>query len=134
MPPLEADALRAYAEELRENFVRLQSESRALHDRARAVRVTERSPDGLVTVTVGARGELIRLDLDPRVLRRSDSQAIALLITETAHRAAARAQEEVIAIFEPLVPADQMRAELEGDLDSGLWELGERMRGDRDAL
>ncbi|MFD1536960.1 YbaB/EbfC family nucleoid-associated protein [Nonomuraea guangzhouensis] len=123
--PVDADGLRAYAQELRDNFVRLQNESRALHDRARAVRVTGRSPDGLVTVTVGARGDLVRLDLDPRVFRRPDSGALAAVITETLHRAAAQAQEEVIAIFEPLIPPAQMRAQLQGDLDAGLWPLSE---------
>ncbi|MFI9840247.1 YbaB/EbfC family nucleoid-associated protein [Nonomuraea sp. NPDC051941] len=132
-PPLNADTLRAYTEELRDGFVHLQNESQALHDRARAVRVTERSPDGLVTVTAGTRGDLIHLDLDPRVFRRSDSQSPARLITESIHRAATRAQEEVIAIFEPLVPAAQMRAQLRGDLDAGLSQLSEHMHGTWDA-
>ncbi|MEU7740907.1 YbaB/EbfC family nucleoid-associated protein [Nonomuraea sp. NPDC049158] len=123
--PVDADGLRAYTQELRDNFVRLQNESRALHDRARAVRVTGRSPDGLVTVTVGARGDLVRLDLDPRVFRRPDSGALATVITETVHQAAAQAQEEVIAIFEPLIPPAQMRAQLQGDLDAGLWPRSE---------
>lgn len=126
---MDADALRTYVEELRANFLRLQNESRAFHDRARAVQVVEQSPGGLVTVTVGARGDLIRLELDPRALRRTDSQTLADLITETVHRAAAKAQDQVVEIFEPLIPAAQMRAQLEGDLDAGLWQLTERMKG-----
>jgi DNA-binding protein YbaB len=126
---MDADALRTYVEELRTNFLRLQNESQAFHDRARAVQVVERSPDGLVTVTVGARGDLIRIELDPRALRRTDSQTLADLITETAHRAAAKAQDQVVEIFEPLIPAAQMRAQLEGDLDTGLWQLTEQMKG-----
>jgi hypothetical protein len=40
--------MRAYADELRTTFMRLQDEGPAMHEKARAVQVTEKSPDGLI--------------------------------------------------------------------------------------
>ncbi|WP_344940810.1 YbaB/EbfC family nucleoid-associated protein [Sphaerisporangium flaviroseum] len=132
MEPLErmdAAEMQAYAEELRTTFMRLQEEAPAVHEKARAVQVTEKSRDGLVAATVGARGDLIRLDIDPRIYRRSDSRALADSITETVQRAAAKAQAEVIELFEPLIPAEQMRAHLQGDLERVLEQMATQMLG-----
>src|SRR4051812_33404377 len=98
--------MRAYADELREVFKQIQDASAELHAEARAVQVTETSRDGLVSVTVGARGELIRLDLDPRIYRRPDARYLADTIAETARAAAVKAQERVTEIFEPVIPAE----------------------------
>ncbi|MFC4529495.1 YbaB/EbfC family nucleoid-associated protein [Sphaerisporangium dianthi] len=119
--------MRAYAEELRATFVRLQEEAPAMHKKARAVQVTEKSGDGLIAATVGARGDLIRLDIDPRVYRRPDSRELADSITETVQRAAAKAQEQVIEMFAPLIPSEHMKAHLEGDLDGVLERMAEQM-------
>ncbi|MEV4475602.1 YbaB/EbfC family nucleoid-associated protein [Nonomuraea salmonea] len=124
-------AMRAYADELRETFTRLQDEGLELHAKARAVQVTETSRDGLVSVTVGPRGDLIRLDLDPRIYRRPDARALADTIAETAHRAAAAAQERVMEIFEPVIPPDQFKAHLEGDVEAVMARLIDDMGGDR---
>lgn len=123
---MDADAaqLQAYADELQANFTRLQNEALSLHQQARAVEVTEKSANGLVSATVGAGGNLIKLHLDPRVFRQPDAQGLADTITDTIHRAAARAQDKVVKIFESVVPADQMRAHLDGDLESVLKQLG----------
>jgi DNA-binding protein YbaB len=91
----------------------------------------EKSPDGLVVATVGARGEFISLDIDPRVFRRPDSRLLADTIVETVNKAAQKAQEKVVEIFEPLIPADQMRAHLDGDVESVLEQMVEQMRGER---
>jgi DNA-binding protein YbaB len=123
--------MRAYADELRTTFMRLQDEGPAMHEKARAVQVTEKSPDGLISATVGPRGDLIRLDIDPRIYRRPDARELADSITETVHRAAAKAQERVIELFEPLVPGEQMKAHLEGDLQSVLEQMAAQMLGKR---
>lgn len=127
----DAAGLQAYAEELRTTFMRLQDEGAELHAKARAVQVTETSRDGLVSVTVGSRGELVRLDIDPRIYRRPDARALADSITETVQRAAAKAQERIIEVFEPLIPADQMKTHLTGDLESLMAQLADQMEGKR---
>jgi DNA-binding protein YbaB len=128
---VEAAGLRIYADELRDAFMRLHEDALALHEQGRAVRVTEKSLDGLVAATVGARGELVSLDIDPRVFRRPDSRRLADAIVETVNKATTKAQEKVVEIFEPLIPADQMRAHIDGDVESVLEQMVEQMRGER---
>ncbi|MFD1934564.1 MULTISPECIES: YbaB/EbfC family nucleoid-associated protein [Nonomuraea] len=123
--------LQAYADELRATFMRLREEGAELHAKARAVQVTEKSRDGLVTVTVGSRGELVRLDLDPRIYRHPDARGLADTIAETVQRAAAKAQEQIIDVFAPLVPAEQMQAHLDGDLETVMNQLADQMGGKR---
>lgn len=120
-------ALRAYAEELRNTFMRLEKEGPAVHAKARALRVTEKSPDGLVTATVDARGELMRLDLDPRIYRRQDARGLADAITQTVQRAAEKARDQVVKMFEPLIPPEQMRAHIDGDLEAVLEQMARQM-------
>jgi DNA-binding protein YbaB len=125
----DAAAMRAYADELRDMFRQIQDAGLELHAEARAVQITETSRDGLVSVTVGARGELVRLDLDPRIYRRPDARRLADTITETAQRAVARAQERVMEIFEPVIPRADLKAHLDGDLETALTRLADRMGG-----
>ncbi|MEO3810490.1 YbaB/EbfC family nucleoid-associated protein [Sphaerisporangium sp. B11E5] len=127
----DAAGLRVYADELRAGFLRMQEEIPALHERARTLQVTEKSPDGLICATVGARGDLVRLDIDPRVYRRPDSRHLADTITATVHRAAARAREQVLEIFAPLIPGEQMKAHLDGDLPAVLEQMTARLPGER---
>ncbi|WP_262379721.1 YbaB/EbfC family nucleoid-associated protein [Nonomuraea sp. PA05] len=122
--------LRAYADELRDTFMRMQREASDLNARAQAIRITEKSLDGLVSATVSVRGELIRLDLDPRVFRRPDARGLADTITDTVRRAAARAVEELVELFEPVIPPEQLRAHLDGDLDTVLDQLSSGMSGE----
>ncbi len=121
--------LAAYAEELQGRFEKLTTEGPKLQQQARAVQVTEKSPDGLISATVDARGGLIRLDLDPRIYRRPDSRELADTITETIKAAAETAQEKVLEIFEPLVPRDQMREQMDGDVEAMLERLSDQMLG-----
>lgn len=125
----DAAETQAYTDELRATFMRLRNDVPAVYEKARAVQITEKSRDGLITATVGARGDLVRLDIDPRVYRRPDSRELADCITQTIHRAAARAQEKVIELFAPLIPAEQMRAHLAGDLERVLDQMADRMHG-----
>ncbi|WP_327092033.1 YbaB/EbfC family nucleoid-associated protein [Nonomuraea sp. NBC_01738] len=119
--------LRAYAESLRGTFMRMQAQASELHATARELQVTETSPDGMISATVGARGELVRLDLDPRLYRRPDARQLADSIVETVQRAAVKAQERVIEIFEPIIPGDQLKAHLDGDLETALDQLDDQL-------
>ncbi len=128
---VDAAGLQAYTDELQARFMRLQSEALSLNQQALAVEVTEKSADGLVSATVGARGDLVRLDLDPRVFRHPDARGLADTITDTIHRATAKALDQVVEIFDSIVPADQMRAHLEGDVETVMRQLaGQMVEGD----
>jgi DNA-binding protein YbaB len=122
--------MRAYAEELEKRFWRLQEEGPKLQQRARALQITEKSPDGLISATVGARGELIRLDIDPRIYRRPDARALADTITETVTKAGTKAREAVVDLFAAVVPREQMEVQLSGDLDALTELMHKQMRGE----
>ena len=124
-------ALREYSEQLQVQLSRMMAEGPRLAQQARAVQVTETSEDGLVSVTVGPRGELVRLDLDPRIYRRPDSRQLADTITATVQRAARAAEDQVVAVLSPVVDEEQLRATLSGDADALTSIMSEQMRGGR---
>jgi len=70
------------------------------------VQATAVSPDGLVEVTVGPRGELVNLRLRPGIYRMPDSERLAELILSTTREAARLAHEQLRALIEPIVPAE----------------------------
>jgi DNA-binding protein YbaB len=76
------------------------------------------SDDGMIRVLVGPRGQLLELDIDPRVLRRPDSRALAATIVATTRLAVADVSGQVRAITEESLPSD-MRFGSVGDLDIG---------------
>ncbi|WP_237104397.1 YbaB/EbfC family nucleoid-associated protein [Nonomuraea sp. MG754425] len=123
--------MRAYADELRDMFHLLQDQGLELHAKAKEVQVTETSPDGLVSVTVGPRGELVRIDLDPRIYRRPDARKLADTIAETAWRAAGVVRERITEIFSAVIPPEQFQAHLDGDVEAVLAQLASQMGGRR---
>ncbi|HEY3089719.1 MAG TPA: YbaB/EbfC family nucleoid-associated protein [Jatrophihabitantaceae bacterium] len=122
--------IRAYAEELEKRFWRLQEEGPKLQERARSLQVTEKSGDGLIAATVGARGELLRLDIDPRIYRRPDARALADDITETIKKAGAKARDEVVELFATLVPREQVAAQMSGDTNTLIEMMHKQFRGE----
>jgi DNA-binding protein YbaB len=70
------------------------------------VQATAESPDGLVQVTVGPRGELVNLKLRPGIYRTPDSEGLAVLILATTREAARQAHEQLRALIEPIVPPE----------------------------
>ena len=110
--------MRAYAEELEKQFSRLQEEGPKLQQRIAAMRMTEKSRDGLIQATVGPRGDLLELDLDPRIYRRPDARALAEAITATVKKAEAKARDEIVGMLSALVPRAQVEAQLSGDVEA----------------
>ncbi|WP_431931087.1 YbaB/EbfC family nucleoid-associated protein [Micromonospora sp. RP3T] len=84
-------ALRARFDEVYGQYQRLRSGLDELQTRLAELRVTERSDDGQVTVVVGARGELITVEVSPAVYHDRDARALSRKITETVLRASAAA-------------------------------------------
>lgn len=123
-------AARALAEEMQGKLKRLVEEGPKIKERAMSLQVTEKSKDGLVTATVGARGQLIRLDIDPRIYRRPDARALADVITETIKRAGTKAQDEIVELFATVVPREQVKAHLSGDADAVQEQMRKQMRGE----
>ncbi|MEV4770027.1 YbaB/EbfC family nucleoid-associated protein [Micromonospora sp. WMMD723] len=97
-------ALRARFDEVYGQYQRMRSGVDDLRAELAELRVTERSDDGQVTATVGARGELISVELDAAVYRDRDHHALSRKITTTVQRACARATtatQELVAAHLP---------------------------------
>src|SRR5262249_39755894 len=74
------------------------------------------SEDRMVTAVVGPRGQLVRLQIDPRIYRRPNAQALAASIVATVRAAADKAMAEVQAIIDETMPPD-LRFRQMGSLD-----------------
>src|SRR2546421_12611798 len=90
---------------------------------------TAESEDGLISVTVGSRGELVELWLDPRIYRNPDSLAEEILTVYGAAREAV--ERRAFEVSAPLLPAgaDPVETDLAFDpvlreLDRLTWEKG----------
>lgn len=113
-------ALRARFDEVYGQYQRLRYGLDELQERLAALRVTARSPDGHVTATVGARGQLVTLELDPRVYRNHDVDGLAHKITRTVQEAADKATAAVQELVGGYLPAGTGTAEFlkDGNLSS----------------
>jgi DNA-binding protein YbaB len=116
-------------EELTQQFDRMRSGAADLQQRISEVEVTERSSDGHVTATVGPRGQLVRLELDPRLYRNPDSVRLADTIIETVQVAAEKAIAQVTELCETLVPAEDVAAHMNFDLDGIMRRLDHELPG-----
>jgi DNA-binding protein YbaB len=56
---------------------------------------TGESPDGMIEATVGVYGELVELDIDPRIYRTQDAEALAEQICTAVNAAREAAQDQV---------------------------------------
>lgn len=102
-------------------YRRLADDLRAVQRGVAEVRVSADSPDGLITASVGGRGELLDLELHPRVYREQDAAALARRIVATTAEAARLAHDRVVALTKHLMPSaeatDPRFDPLLGDLD-----------------
>lgn len=75
-------------------FERVSKVGEALYENLEKARVTMDSSDGLVTATVGGRGEVIDLELDPRIYQSPNAEALAKTIVDTIRAGYEAATEE----------------------------------------
>ncbi|MEO3780321.1 YbaB/EbfC family nucleoid-associated protein [Micromonospora sp. B11E3] len=104
-------ALRARFDEVFGQYRQLRSGLDELQTRLAQLRVTERSDDGQVTAVVGARGELISVDVEPSVFQERDAKALSRKITSTVHRATAAAVTATQELVAGYLPAGSGSAE-----------------------
>jgi DNA-binding protein YbaB len=115
--------LRALAEELTGQVAKLRTGMVDMRNEINALTATVKSPDGYVTATVGPRGKLVRLQLDPRIYRKPDSTALAATITETVQKAAAEAAKKVEAVAAKYAPGVAVGDRLNDDVTERLRRL-----------
>jgi DNA-binding protein YbaB len=76
----------------------LASALREIRDALAEIRSIADSPDGLISATTDGHGRLLELELDPRVYRTTDSQALTTAIADTVRAAAEAAEAEIARI------------------------------------
>jgi DNA-binding protein YbaB len=85
-------------------YARLAESVKSVQDGIGEIRGTGYSTDGLVTAVVGGRGNLVELELDPRIYRERNATKLAEDILTAVHEAAAEAEQEATKIAEKLLP------------------------------
>ncbi|MFY1653078.1 YbaB/EbfC family nucleoid-associated protein [Solwaraspora sp. WMMB762] len=126
---MDVHGLRARADELMAQFDRMRSGVGDLQQQLRAVSATVTSDDGLVTVTVGPRGQVTKVELDPRIYRRPNAAQLSTTVTETIRAATAQAMAEVEQICRPMVPDAQFQAHIDFDLEGIFRQLDTDLPG-----
>jgi DNA-binding protein YbaB len=112
-------ALRARFDDVFGQYQRLRSGMGELRQRLAALTVTAESPDRLVRATVGPRGQLVDLTIEPRAYREHDPASLARTITKTVQDAVARTTDRVQDLVAGYLPADSGAAGFLRDGDFG---------------
>jgi len=76
------------------------------------------SDDRLVKAVVGPRGQLVELEIDPRAVRRANTEVLSATIVATVRAAAADAMDRTRGIVEQSLP--DMRGVFGGSVPGGL--------------
>lgn len=119
------DDVRGQLEDLAAEYGERLTQLRELQVRAAQVTAVARSRDGLISVMVGALGQLLGVDLDPGVYERLSPQRLAAAVVELAGAAAADAAGQVSQIMAPVLPTGWAPgADPAGMVPQGLSLLG----------
>ncbi|MGV9303783.1 MULTISPECIES: YbaB/EbfC family nucleoid-associated protein [unclassified Nonomuraea] len=115
------DEFSATLSELTEEYERQARRIKEAYAELNKVEVSVQSDDEMVTVTVGPRGQVRRIELNPRVYRRLSPTELANAITEQITRATAAVADRSRELVGPLLPEGLPYEEIFGegaDLDS----------------
>jgi DNA-binding protein YbaB len=102
--------LKARFAEIQDSYERVRDGLAELQQRINALCVTAASANDLVKATVDARGQLVRLNLQPRVMREFDHEALERLILTTVRTATAQATEQVAELMTQFSPTGSSAA------------------------
>jgi DNA-binding protein YbaB len=95
-------ALRSMVSDLQQASTKLEESQR----RIRQIKGLAQSPDRLVKATVGPRGQLVDLELDPRLFRNPNAKAVAATIMATVRAAVEDSQRQAQQVRDDLLPKD----------------------------
>lgn len=94
----------SHIDEMLEQYRQMRDRLGELQREVGTLTATARSPDGLVTATVGAQGQLVGLRIDPGALRRLNETSLAAQIVTTAGVAAGAVRERASQALKGFVP------------------------------
>jgi DNA-binding protein YbaB len=114
---VDVDAVRTRARDLLARLDQLRHDHADLQRKLLALTATATSPDGLVTVTVGPRGQVIRVELDARIYHRPDSRRLSDVVTATIHRATSDVMAEAGKLTRPYLPDEVLQSDLGFEVD-----------------
>lgn len=108
-----------------------------IHNESMKITGVAWSGDGLIKAVVGPRGQLLELELDPRLFRKPDSKGLAAAIVATTRAAAEEAMAKGQALLEKALPSDMRLGRIGGmdiakfltTTDAGLREREEKTDG-----
>ena len=128
--PESSDQLRIQLDTLLADYERARRSLSDAHAKMRAINGRAESGDRLVTATVGPRGTLTALGLDPRAPRTLSADKLAEKILDTVQAAAADATRQrnqlLAAALPPGVPVEDL---VRGEVDPTRWALRETATG-----
>lgn len=115
-------ALRARFEVLLDEYERIKDNTSKLQRRLREAEGAAASKDGAVKLTVGPRGELRTLQIDPRAYRRLSPSELAAEIIELSGAAARDVQSQLEQAIAPFLPPDVTYQQVaDGEVDPASW-------------
>jgi DNA-binding protein YbaB len=107
----------ARIDELLQQYRHMRDNLGAMQREMTELTATAESPGGAVRATVDYRGNLSKLEINPRAYRSLDSTTMGEQIVETAKMAARQVQERVREVVSPNVPDVAGLSVIGGDFD-----------------
>ncbi len=98
--------MKARLEQMMSQLRRMTTEAGSVQKKAMRITATVKSADDTVTATVGPRGHLIDLQLDPKIYRRPNSAQLAQTIVQTVREAVEQAMNEGQDLLETVLPEE----------------------------
>ncbi len=118
-------------DELVTAYERTRKQLGELREKLDGLRGEAQSPDGLVSATVGARGELTRLTLSPRTYRHLGPDELAETIVAAVRQAGANLAEQAGELYAPFLPKDVSYAQVRaGEADPAAFRPREPLTAD----
>jgi DNA-binding protein YbaB len=96
--------MKAHLEQMMSQVRRMATEASSVQKKAMRITATVKSADDTVTATVGPRGHLIDLELDPKIYRRPNSAQLAQTIVQTVREAVEQAMNEGQDLLQEVLP------------------------------
>ncbi|MGA8112392.1 MAG: YbaB/EbfC family nucleoid-associated protein [Actinocatenispora sp.] len=94
----------AHIDELMDQYRTMRDNVSAMQEQVREIVGTAESEDGLVRASVGYRGDLSGLEIDPRVLRSYDSLTLSETILAVAQAATTDLRRQMTETMSPYLP------------------------------